>query len=213
VTADDDSFDSGYISPAGTFSRTFDKPGVWKYHCTIHRFMRGTLRVYGLVLNGPPDALHTGRTAIFTGLSPAGTTTVVLERRPARGPWQEVARRAARPDGSYAFTTPAREPAVYRARAGGRTSPLVEVSVKPLVVARVAGRRTTVATEPPRPGATAALQVYEPERFAFRTVERTKLDRDGQGALPVPVGRQHVRVLVRGERGWSDGVSNVFLTR
>jgi plastocyanin len=46
VTADDGhSFDTGSIDPgsSGTFSIT--KPGSYKYHCSIHPFMHGTLVV------------------------------------------------------------------------------------------------------------------------------------------------------------------------
>ncbi len=36
VQADDGSFDSGTISAGGSFSKTFDKPGTYKYFCTLH---------------------------------------------------------------------------------------------------------------------------------------------------------------------------------
>jgi plastocyanin len=41
ITADDGSFDSGEISPGGTFRRTFDRPGTYSYHCVIHPAMQG----------------------------------------------------------------------------------------------------------------------------------------------------------------------------
>jgi plastocyanin len=36
VTADDNSFDSGLLSPGQTFSQTFNTPGTFPYHCSIH---------------------------------------------------------------------------------------------------------------------------------------------------------------------------------
>ena len=45
VTADDGSFDSGPISFGDTFDNTFDSPGEFGYHCSIHPFMTGVVIV------------------------------------------------------------------------------------------------------------------------------------------------------------------------
>ncbi|HET9807625.1 MAG: cupredoxin domain-containing protein [Deltaproteobacteria bacterium] len=45
VTADDNSFDSGPISPGDTFDNVFDRPGDFGYHCSIHPFMTGVIVV------------------------------------------------------------------------------------------------------------------------------------------------------------------------
>lgn len=45
VTADDGSFDSGNISPGGTFTHTFSSTGTIPYHCKIHSGMTGTVVV------------------------------------------------------------------------------------------------------------------------------------------------------------------------
>ena len=54
VTADDGSFDSDPGKSSGIshstsdlFQQRFDNPGTWTYHCKVHTFMRGTLRVEG----------------------------------------------------------------------------------------------------------------------------------------------------------------------
>ena len=49
VDADDGSWASGEIQSGGSFSRTFDRPGSYPYHCAVHPFMRGTLTVTGLL--------------------------------------------------------------------------------------------------------------------------------------------------------------------
>jgi len=45
VTFDDLSLniDSGSIAPGGTFTATLQLAGTYKYHCTIHSFMKGTI--------------------------------------------------------------------------------------------------------------------------------------------------------------------------
>jgi plastocyanin len=45
VTADDGSFDSGSVADGKSFSFTFAKAGTFKYHCSIHSSMLGTVDV------------------------------------------------------------------------------------------------------------------------------------------------------------------------
>ncbi len=45
VTANDASFDSGRLAPGKAFSFTFSSPGTFKYHCSIHSSMMGTVEV------------------------------------------------------------------------------------------------------------------------------------------------------------------------
>lgn len=43
VTADDKSFDSGGIDPGTTFSHAFTTTGTFRYHCSYHTGMNGTI--------------------------------------------------------------------------------------------------------------------------------------------------------------------------
>jgi plastocyanin len=45
VTADDGSFDSGPLTGDATFTFTFETPGTYAYHCSIHSSMTGTVTV------------------------------------------------------------------------------------------------------------------------------------------------------------------------
>lgn len=45
ATQDGGGFDSGALGAAGTFTHTFDTPGIYAYHCTIHPSMVGTITV------------------------------------------------------------------------------------------------------------------------------------------------------------------------
>jgi plastocyanin len=45
ITADDDSFASGVLSPGQSFEATFTAAGTYHYHCSIHPAMKGTVIV------------------------------------------------------------------------------------------------------------------------------------------------------------------------
>lgn len=45
VRADDGSWESGFVRPDSTFSRRFDRPGRYEYHCEPHPTMRGVIIV------------------------------------------------------------------------------------------------------------------------------------------------------------------------
>jgi plastocyanin len=46
VTSDSNAFDSGGLTAGKTFSHKFTKPGVYKYHCSIHGAdMSGVVKV------------------------------------------------------------------------------------------------------------------------------------------------------------------------
>src|SRR5439155_3875537 len=76
VTSPDAGFDSGRVGTGATFSFTFDQPGVYAYHCTIHRYMKGTVEVDTLALHPPPAPTPVGDPATLDGLAPAGTGEV-----------------------------------------------------------------------------------------------------------------------------------------
>lgn len=45
ATADDDSFDTGVFSNGESKNVTFEKPGTYAYHCSVHSNMKGTIIV------------------------------------------------------------------------------------------------------------------------------------------------------------------------
>jgi plastocyanin len=207
VTADGDAFASGYVPPGGSFSFTFAQQGHYAFHCSIHRFMKGEVDVFGLVLTGPEGPVASGHRVVFAGLSPPGTATVAL-----RGPRGDVVVHP-RPDGSFAVRTAIGEPGRYRAVAGALVSPTVRVLVRPTVRVAASGHRLRASVSPGRPGATAVLQAYDREHFAWRSVADGKLDRASRVAWRAPRGVARARVLVVGTQGWADGVSQPIVFR
>lgn len=207
VTDDGDAFDSGHLSPGQSFSLSFDKPGTYEFHCTIHRFMTGSVSVFEVVLRGPVDPLPAGRRARLAGIAPAGATEVVLEQlTPA--PIRVVARARPRPDGAFAFAVRAPEPRRYRVRAGTSRSPVVRVRVEPRVSADRVAAGIAVHALPSRAGSRVVVQVYDRDRFDWVTVARGRLDSRSRTTVAYqPSAREHVRAVVRGRAGWSDGAS------
>jgi len=205
VTADGDAFDSGYVPQGGTFSFTFDRQGHYAYHCAIHRFMKGVVDVFGLVLTGPDAPVAFERSFVLAGLAPAGTVSVTL-RRVGHGEATRTVR--ARADGSFAVRVPAGAPGSYRATAGRATSPVVRVKVIPRVRVTRSGKAVVGATEPTRAGAPAELQAYERELFGWRPVAHSRLDGNSRVRFRLPGGRPaRFRIVVRGGGGWADAAS------
>src|ERR1043166_850841 len=54
VTADDNTFDSGKIDPGKSFAFTFHKPVSLRYVCSLHTWMKGTLRISASGTAPPP---------------------------------------------------------------------------------------------------------------------------------------------------------------
>jgi plastocyanin len=207
VTTDDDTIASGYIPPGGSFSFSFARQGRYAYHCTIHKFMRGEVNVFGLVLAGPEAPVTAGQRVIFAGLAPPGTSDVTLQ-----GPGVAIVVRA-RPDGSFAVRLPVRAPGRYRALAGQLSSPSVRVAARPIVTLSRSGTTLRVSASPARPGASALLQTYDRERFDWVFVSRATLDTASRARMTVSGKPDRVRVLIKGSRGWADAASPVVLLR
>ncbi len=212
VTADDDAFGSGYLAPGSTFSRLFASTGTFTYHCSIHRSMRGVVRVYSLILTGPPHPLPPAWAVSLRGVSPMPGGAVVLERLSGSAVTQ-VAQTSAAADGSFRFNLRPSEPAAYRARAVDARSPVLRLTVKPNVAATISGSRVNVSTTPARPGSRVSLQVYDRYRFDWVTVATSTLNSASRAALRLPSGLLHARALVSGRNGWADGVSRTLVTR
>ena len=205
VSADGDAFDSGYVAPGGSFSFTLDKPGRYAYHCAIHRFMKGVVDVFSLVLIGPDGPVSAGKPVLLTGLAPAGTTSVTLRRL---GRDDDVRSVRPRPDGSFTVRLQASGPGAYRASVGPAVSPLVRVGLVPRVEVTRVGAALVASADPARAGARVALQAYDRELFAWHTIARARLRAGSRARFPLPAARPvRLRVVLRGSAGWADAAS------
>ena len=206
VTADGDAFSSGYVPPGGSFSFTFAKQGRYPFHCTIHKFMKGEVDVFGLVLSGPegPVARRQPRRLRRARAGRGRDRDAPRRRRGAhrsRAARRELRRRR-RTSALPARTEPSR--GRWSARSCACSS-----------VRSFASRRwvtpCALAPIPARPGARAVLQSYDREHFAWRGVARGSLDARSSVRFPIPGGVDRVRVLVVGGKGWADAASRVVV--
>ena len=79
VTANDGSFDSGFMLSGDPFSRRFDDPGAFAYFCSIHPEMVGTITVVGEATGEalPPDQPAAGSTTPpNAGATPSGDISI-----------------------------------------------------------------------------------------------------------------------------------------
>jgi plastocyanin len=213
-TATGDDFDSGRLAPGGHFSFTFPKPGVYRYHCSIHRFMHGEVHVYALALIGPLRSIPLGSTVTLTGLAPGGVEAVTLERQQADGTYLIAASVAPAADGSFSFPVAVSEPARFRVRAGDQSSDPVAVRPEPnlTISVRRSGDRATVsaAAAPHQAGATIAVERYVHERYWWMPVRQAQLGANGRVSLTVPAKAHGIRLrahLLRAKGGWGETIS------
>ena len=214
VTGDRDEFDSDRLEPGAHFAQAFLQPGVYRYHCRIHRFMHGEIDVYAVALIGPNRSVRLGSTVTLSGLVPGDIRSVRLEQQQADGSYEGVASASPAADGSFSFPITISGPSRFRARAGDRLSEPVAVRPQPLVTVRlrrVDGRVTVgIAAEPDQAGAPIALERYIEERYRWMPIRKAKLGADGRVTLTVPFKASGVRLrahLLRGRNGWGEATS------
>lgn len=84
ATAEDGSFDSGFLATGESFTMTFDREGSFPYLCTLHPGMTGTIIVDP---NAPPPNPQSGGGGIENpGSDPTGSNPVSASTGTSRGP-------------------------------------------------------------------------------------------------------------------------------
>lgn len=215
VTADDGAFDSGRIVPSATFDRTFTALGDSPYHCVIHPFIRGDVRVNRLLLAAPAQPAASSRPFPLSGraaLPPGSAVTIEADRGAGFAP---VATTTAQPDGTFVASVVPGQTATYRAVSGADSSPPVTLLVldRRVAVRTERGRhrlliRASVA--PASAGATVVLQLFLHEHFGWWPVQKAKLDRSSSVRFALRVRR---RVAARVVLTLPDGATPLAISR
>jgi plastocyanin len=219
VASFDDVWDSGLLAPGSSFSFALTEQGTFRYECTIHRFMFGVLRVFGLALSGPDRSVPAGGAAVLTGLAPAGSGTVAIEQEQPDGGFVAVASTPAGADGSFRAVLRPTAPARYRATTQGLSSDAVQVTVGALIELSAArssaGYVVRARTSPSQAGATVVLERYARELFTWVPVARARLNGSSRTSFAVsPRRKVHFRAVIpRGVRGFGPAVSAQVVVR
>jgi plastocyanin len=210
VTADDGSY-AGALFNGAMYSHTFDSPGTFLYHCTIHPTMRGEVDVYRLLLDAPGPAVSPGDAYTVAGHAalPPGTT-VSIEGDSGSG-FQPAGSATVGGDGSFSLAVHPSTSTTYEAVAGADTSPAVLVQVLDRTVhAAIArrGRTVVIGTRvvPSAPHSKVVLQLHLPEHFGWWPVRTARLDGKSRARFTIHT-RRRVRARVVLTR--PDGVTPV----
>ena len=144
VTADDNSFDSGYKKTGTTFQRAFPRPGKYGYHCAPHPWMKGTV----VVAAGAPStttAAGAAETTTSTTAAPVSSTTfppLAAPGAPSAGETSTsapVEATATTGPGSAGETSAA--PASSRRRSGGHLAGTLAIVLLPTLGGLAIGAR------------------------------------------------------------------------
>ena len=88
-----DPWDSGQLGPNGTFTKTFNTPGTYPYHCNIHAIMQGTVIVIGsqsqpptaVTIDGPVDGVIDAAYTFTATINPVTATQPITVMWQATG--------------------------------------------------------------------------------------------------------------------------------
>jgi plastocyanin len=203
VTADDGTFDSGDLLVGKQFTWSFTAPGMYMYHCAIHRGMVGEVDVRLVTLDPVPSgALAAGRSVHLQGRTSDPGVPVSIERDAGDG-FAAVTSVAPQSDGSWQTDVPATSTAQYRAAVDGGFSETRRLLVVQRQVRVHATRRyLSVQVVPKAPHARVALELYLRDRFGWWPERRARLNSSSRArfAILAPV---RARVALLGRDGWT----------
>lgn len=204
VTSDSGLFDSGELVPGTAFTRGFDAPGAYAYHCTIHAGMVGEVDVRRVILGPLPTAVvAAGERIDIAGRVADSTRQVNVQRSVGDGAFATVASASPAPDGSWRATVAAESTGDYRATSGADVSQTRHLLVSERHVRlRKTRRGVLVTVTPPVPYSRVMLQADLHERFGWWPIARAKLDYLSQASFRVQRPARLRAVLVAKD-GWT----------
>ncbi len=204
VTSDTGLFDSDDIRPAQRFAFTFSRPGIYRYHCTIHTSIRGEVDVRRVILDSlPTAAVPVGDAVEFSGRTADPARPIEIQRSQDGTHFATIGRAKSHPDGTWSVSLEAQQTGDYRALSGGAVSETRRLLVgirKVHVHATPTG--ITVEVTPSLPYAPILVETYRRERFGWWPLRRTELDYVSEAELKLH-GPMRVRVVLVDKDGWT----------
>jgi plastocyanin len=204
VTSDTGLFDSDDIHPDQRFTFTFNRPGIYQYHCTIHTSIRGEVDVRRVILDTlPTAAVPVGDAVEFSGRTADPSRPIEIQRSQDGTHFATIGRARPHPNGSWSTTLEAQQTGDYRALSAGSASEIRRLLVgirKVHLHATPAG--ISVEVTPSLPYAPILVETYRRERFGWWPLRRMVLDYVSEAELKMK-GPVRVRVVLVDKDGWT----------
>jgi plastocyanin len=205
VTSDTGLFDSGHLGPGGRFDFTFNQPGIYLYHCTIHSSIVGEVDVRRVILGElPTAAVPVGDRVEFTGLTADSSKRIRIQQRLAGSRFTTIATVAPKANGTWRAEIPARATGDYRAAVGADVSEIrrMIVGVRKVEI-RPTRTGVDVSVTPSKPYAPLLVEEYLRERFGWWPVARARLDYVSEAEIRLRRRPARVRVVLVDDDGWT----------
>jgi plastocyanin len=204
VTSDTDIFDSGHLPPGARFDFTFNRPGTYRYHCTIHPSIVGEIDVRRVILGPlPTAAVPIGDRVELAGLTADPSKRIRVERSLDGSTFSTIATAAPAANGSWSAEIKAEATGDYRAVAGADASEIrrLVVGIRKVHVRAMRGG-VGVSVTPSDPYASFLVEIYRRERFGWWPVARGRLDYVSEAEVRVHRPAR-VRVVLVDRDGWT----------
>lgn len=204
VTSDTGLFDSGHLGPGSRFQFTFNTPGTYRYHCTIHSSITGEIDVRRVTLGPlPTAAVPFGDHVEFVGRTADPSKAIRIERSVNGSSFTTIATARPAHDGTWTATVRADGTGDYRAAVGADTSETRRLIVGIRTV-HVHATRSGIRVEvtPSMPYAPILVEVYRRERFGWWPVATRHLDYVSEADVRVHRPAR-VRIVLVDRDGWT----------
>jgi plastocyanin len=204
VTSDTGLFDSGHLGPGNRFQFTFNTPGAYRYHCTIHSSITGEIDVRRVTLGPlPTAAVPLGDHVEFSGRSADPSKPIRIERSLDGATFTPIAHAKAARDGTWKTDLRVEATGDYRAAIGGDVSEARRLIVGIRTV-HVHVTRTGVSVDvtPSAPYAPILVETYRRERFGWWPIARRRLDYVSEAQIRVHRPAR-VRIVLVDRDGWT----------
>ena len=206
VVSDRGLFASSILRPGQTYTRTFNQGGTYRYHDGLEPAERGAV-----VVKGPPPSISIGATpAVVTYGSGTTLTGIVSSGQPnetvqvyvqafGQPSWTLAATVLTGAGGAWSYATKPEVLTTYKARWGGRESPVATIGVAPSISLRKIGAWWVVKTVGARKFARRSVQIQRLNSFGqWVTLKRIALNSSGAQRFKVklPKGLNRLRIAM-----------------
>jgi plastocyanin len=204
VTSDTGLFDSGHLGPGNRFQFTFNTPGAYRYHCTIHSSITGEIDVRRVTLGPlPTAAVPLGDHVEFSGRSADPSKVIRIERSLNGKTFTTIASAKPARDGTWNTEVRAEATGDYRAAIGGDASETrrLIVGIRTVHIHRT---RSGISVEvtPSAPYAPILVEMYRRERFGWWPIATRHLDYVSEAEIRVHRPAR-VRIVLVDRDGWT----------